>query len=221
MVGYWEHIHEDVKIEISGKRTIIGKLIDCGLDIVVVFDGEQYFYIPTIHIQHFKNDTTSNINFNKKTSSPIRNDTESISFRKILNNAKGLFVEIYVTGNLSLHGYIINILNNYFTFYSPVYKMMFIAMEHVKWLVPYNNAQTPYSLSANDLPLNPTTISLSRTLEEQLKKLEGRLVVFDIAKTPQHIGLLRKVDQNMVELVTARNEIVYWNQKHLKTIHLP
>lgn len=221
MSGYFAHIHEDVKIEISGKRTIIGKLIDCGLDIVVVFDGEQFFYIPTVHIQHFTIDPTSNINFDSKMSSPIRNDTDTISFRKILNNAKGLFVEIYVTGNLSLHGYILNILNNYFTFYSPVYKLMFIALEHVKWLVPYNDAQTPYSLRAHELPLNPATISLSRTLEEQLKKLEGKLVVFDIATTPRHIGLLRKAEQNMVELVTARNEIVYWNQKHLKTVHLP
>lgn len=106
MSGYFAHIHEDVKIEISGKRTIIGKLIDCGLDIVVVFDGEQFFYIPTVHIQHFTIDPTSNINFDSKMSSPIRNDTDTISFRKILNNAKGLFVEIYVTGNLSLHGYI-------------------------------------------------------------------------------------------------------------------
>ncbi len=221
MVGYWEHLHEIVDIEISGNRSIVGRLIDCGLDIVVVFDGEQFIYIPTIHIQHFKNDVTSTIHLDKRTSSPIRNDTDTISFRKILNNAKGMFVEIYVTGNLSLHGYIINILNNYFTFYSPIFKMMFISLEHVKWLIPYNDAQTPYSLSKQELPLSPATISLARTLDEQLKKLEGKLVVFDVAKTPNHIGLLQKADNNMIELITARNEIVYWNQKHLKTVHLP
>lgn len=221
MVGYWEHIHEIVKIEISGNRTIVGRLIDCGLDIIVVYDGEQFVYIPTIHIQHFKHDVSSDISLDKRKSSPIRNDTETISFRKILNNAKGMFVEIYVTGNLSLHGYVINILNDYFTFYSPIYKTMFISLEHVKWLIPYNDAKTPYSLSKHELPLAPEAIPLSRTLEEQIKKLEGRLVVFDIAKTPHHIGLLRKVDNNIVELITARNEIVHWNQKHLKTVHLP
>jgi len=218
---YEDHVRKIIDIQLTGKHSITGKLIDYGLDIIVVYDGEQYLYIPTVHIEHFKNASKTDVDFDKQTGIPITNEDEKISLRKVLTNAKGVFIELFVTGRLSLHGYVTNILNNYFTFYSPIYKTMFISLEHVKWLTPYKHVQTPYSLSSHEFPLHPSNIPLSRTLEEQLKKWEGHLVVFDLGQTPHHIGLLRKVENSLIELITARNETVHLNQKHIKTIHLP
>ena len=43
-------IGQNVSIEISGKKELFGKLIDAGLDIVVIYN-RQYYYIPIGHIQ--------------------------------------------------------------------------------------------------------------------------------------------------------------------------
>ena len=80
-------------------------------------------------------------------------ETEAISYRKILMTAKGMFVKVYVTENKSIHGYISSIMNDYFIFYSPAYKAMFVSMDHLKYLIPYPPITTPYSL--DNLPLNP------------------------------------------------------------------
>lgn len=208
----------------AGKQSSIGKLIDCGLDIIVFYDGDEYLYIPTVHIRHFKPVPSSEMNdldFEIQPESLLTDDTNSISFRKILNNAKGRFTKIFVTGNMSIHGYVTNTLNNYFTFYSPIFKTIFISLEHLKWLVPYDGVQTPYSLNKHEFPLYPSNISLARSFEEQLKKLEDRLVVFNLGKTPNHIGLLKKVDNNIIELINAENEVVYLTHKHIMSIHLP
>lgn len=216
-----EMLGKTVQLEISGNISHSGRLIDSGLDIVVIYDGKQYLYIPTLHIQHFKEYSEMESEIDRESESPIGSDLNSISYRKILNNGKGVFVEIYVTGKQSLHGYITNIMNNYFTFYSPVYKTMLISLDHMKWLIPYNGIRTPYSLSREQLPVIPANISLSRTWDEQLKKLEGQLVVFDIAETSDKIGLLKSVENNILELITAPEENIYWNLKHIKTVHLP
>lgn len=157
----------------------------------------------------------------KQTMSPIGDDSNTISYRKILSHAKGGFVEIHVTGKHTLYGYITNIMYDYFTFYSPVYKTMLVSLNHMKWLTPYDSDRTPYSLKKDQLPVNPTNIPLSRTLEEQLKKFEVKLVVFDVGEKSDRVGLLNKIESKTVELITAREEKVYLNQKHLKTVHMP
>ncbi|HEX7065112.1 MAG TPA: DUF2642 domain-containing protein [Bacillales bacterium] len=224
MKEFENHLGKLVKIEISGNIVHHGRLVDCGLDILVIYNGRDYLYIPSLHIQHFKENIDNDeleSQISGKTESPISDDLNKISYRKILGNAKGGFVEIYVTGKQTIHGYITNIMNDYFTFYSPVYKTMFISMDHMKWLMPYNSVRTPYSLKKDQLPVIPSSISLSRTLEEQLKKIEGKLVVFDIAENPDKIGLLQKIENKTIELITAREERIYLNQRHLKTVHMP
>jgi hypothetical protein len=215
-------IGQKIELEVSGKVIFQGILKDLGQDILVLFNGKDYFYIPLIHVHNLRvNDLIELESSSDVPASPINDEQTAISYRKTLLNAKGRFVEIFVTGNKSLHGYVTNVLNDYFSFYSPIYKTMLISLNHLKWLTPYQTELTPYTLDQKALPVKPLGISLQRSLEEQIKKLEGNLVVFDIGDHPFKIGLLKLIQDNIAELVVASGETVYWKVSHLKTIHTP
>jgi hypothetical protein len=220
----YQFINKQVEVEISGNyHNFTGKLIDLGLDLLVLLHEQRFYYIPLVHVQNLKvslqsNDVDEIANLPEK---PIEYQTSSLSYRKILNHAKGRFVEIYVAGNKSIHGYLTSIMNDYFLFYSPVYKAMFVSMNHLKWLIPYRPDLTPYSLSNQFLPVNPVNIALSRTFEEQCKKLVGNLVIFDLGDNPNKIGFLQKADNQIIELVNAKGDKVCWNLHHLKTVYIP
>ena len=224
MIGIRSYLGKEVELEVSGKTFFSGILIDFGLDIIVLFNGLQYLYIPLMHLHNIKErEMKANEEVIEKPADkmPFLNEQESISYRKILTNAKGQFLEIFVTGNRSIHGYITSVLNDYIVFYSPVYKTMFISMQHLKWLIPYSSKLTPYTLSNKELPVVPSNIPLSRSLEEQLKKYEGQLLVFDLGDNPSKIGLAKGISNNIVELVNAGGQTVFWKLMHLKTIHFP
>lgn len=215
---------KEVEIEISGRTNFTGLLIDAGLDIIVLFDGQNYLYIPLMHLHNISERTlkTNPEMIEKPTfEMPFQNEKETISYRKILNNAKGQFLEIFVTGNRSIHGYITSVLNDYIVFYSPVYKTVFVSMQHLKWLIPYSNALTPYTLSNTVLPVVPSSIPLARSFEEQLKKYEGKLLVFDLGDNPSKVGLVKSISNNIVNLTTAGGQTVFWKLMHLKTVHIP
>lgn len=212
-------IDRKVEVVISGKNMITGRLIDSGLDLIVIRQEQRYFYIPLVHIQSLKEAARQPVEeLNIIPEQTI--ETDSLSFRKILNHAKGKFVEIFVTGNKSIHGYLTSIMNDYFVFYSPVHKAMFVSMNHLKWLIPYPTEATPYTLSNQSLPLDAVSISLSRTFVEQCKKLEGNLVIFDLGEKTEKTGLLRTVDNGMLELIQANGGSILWNIHHLKTVTL-
>ncbi|MEH7120949.1 DUF2642 domain-containing protein [Neobacillus vireti] len=217
-----ENIGKHIKVEISGKKFIYGLLVDIGSDLWVIFNGVDYLYIPTIHIQNWqfmKQYEIDEITFSDEPT-PIYNHNEEISLRKTLTAAKGIFVEIYVTSNQTLHGYIISIMNNYFVFYSPIYKTMFISLNHLKWLIPYTNNQRPYGLSNASLPVSPSNLSFARSFEVQIEKLIGELIVFNIAENENVIGKIQSINNNFVELISAKEEPIYINFQHIKTVHL-
>ncbi|AGK54255.1 hypothetical protein [Bacillus sp. 1NLA3E] len=224
MTGIKSYLNMEVEIEISGRTFFTGILLDIGLDILVLFDGQEYLYIPLMHLHNIKERT---IKINEEGTvqptgkMPFQNEKETISYRKILNNAKGQFLEVFVTGNRSIHGYITSVLNDYIVFYSPVYKTLFISMQHLKWLIPYSSQLTPYTLSNAVLPVVPSSIPLSRSFDEQLKKYEGKLLVFDLGDNPNKVGLVKSIHNNIVELITAGGQKIYWKLTHLKTVHIP
>jgi hypothetical protein len=214
-------IGKQIELEASGKVQLAGILVDVGLDIIVIYNGKEYFYIPHLHIHNIRSSKNPSEELSGVTPELPFDEDDMISYRKTLTNAKGRFVEIYVTGNKSIHGYVTSVLNDYFVFYSPVYKTMFISLNHLKWLTPYQTNITPYTLGNEVLPVKPTDIPLQRSLEEQLKKFEGQLAVFDLGDHPMKIGLLKQVQNNIIELVTASGESVFWKIMHVKTVHLP
>lgn len=215
-------IGQKVELEVSGKIIFQGILIDLGQDILVLFNGKNYYYIPIIHVHHLRLNSMIELEMtDEPVVSPINEDPGIISYRKTLTNAKGRFVEILVTGDKSISGYVTSVLNDYFVFYSPVYKTMFITLNHLKWLTPYQSNITPYTLDNKSLPVKPMNIPLQRSLEEQLKKMEGNLIVFDVGDHPLKIGLLKQVKDNMIELIVANGEMVYLKIPHIKSAHLP
>ncbi|MEH7072714.1 DUF2642 domain-containing protein [Neobacillus drentensis] len=217
-----DNIGKYIKLELSGKKFISGLLIDVGSDLVVMFNGYDYLYIPTIHCQNWKYLKENEIDefIVTEGSTPIYNNNEEISLRKTLTAAKGIFTEIYVTSNQAIHGYIISIMNNYFVFYSPIYKTMFISLNHLKWLIPYTNNQRPYGLSNANLPVNPSNITFARSFEVQIEKLTGELIVFNIGENENVIGKVKEIKDNFVELIGAKGDPVFINLQHIKTIHM-
>ena len=206
---------ETIEIELTSKKVINGKLIEYGSDILVVFNGQKFFYIPFLHIVSIKKCESNDTNFIAAEQSPIKNEDERMSLTKTLNHAKGIFVEIYVTGNQTIYGYITSIQDDYFVFYSPAYKTICISTAHLKWLIPYLN-QAPY-----DLKEGPVIISLdvADTFEEQIKKLEGEVVFFDLGKDPYKIGLIKNVNLKIIELVYGDGQIIHLNLTHIKSVH--
>ncbi|MEH7419083.1 DUF2642 domain-containing protein [Neobacillus drentensis] len=217
-----ENIGKYIKLEISGKKFINGLLVDIGSDLWVIFNGIDYLYIPTIHIQNWqfmKQYEIDEIAMNDEPT-PIYNHNEEISLRKTLTAAKGIFTEIYVTSNQALHGYIISIMNNYFVFYSPIYKTMFISLNHLKWLIPYTNNQRPYGLSNASLPVSPSNLTFARSFEVQIEKLLGELIVFNIGENENVIGKIQSINNNFVELISAKEDPIYIHFQHIKTMHM-
>ena len=219
MVIFQHLLGEQVTVHMSGNTMFNGILIDMGADIIVLYNGEQYIYIPLLHIHNIRANKESENYVSQPTSSSIVEEMDSISYRKTLTYAKGTFVEIYVTGNLTFHGYITNILNDYFVFYSPVFKQMFITLTHLKWLTPYHKNITPYDLSQEKLPVSPSTVPLLRSLDDQLKREKGKLVVLDGGSNPFKIGLLSDIEQHMIELIIANGDTIFLNLDHIKSIH--
>ncbi|WP_253701228.1 DUF2642 domain-containing protein [Bacillus sp. FJAT-29814] len=222
LTDFVDLIGKKIEVEISGGNFHRGVLVDSGLDIIVLFDGKSnsFYYIPFVHVQRLKESVSEEEDFYTQPSEkPI--EPEAISFRKALTAAKGLFVQIYVTGNKTIHGYLTSIMTDYFVFHSPVYKTMFISMNHVKWLIPYPPETTPYSLSKEKLPLMPKSTPLARSFDEQIKKLENELLILDGGGNPEKIGLLHQVRNNKITLITAEGQQVYWNLEHIKTIQIP
>jgi hypothetical protein len=213
---------KEVLIEISGNTCMIGILIDIGLDIMVIYNGQRFLYIPIMHMHNMKVNQEPEITSEAPSDIPIqKNNDTGLSYRKILNNAKGRFLEIFVTGNRSIHGYITNVMTDYIAFYTPVYKTVLISMQHLKWFTPYSSQLTPYTLNNESLPVVPSTIPLARSFDEQLQKYLGQLVVFDLGDHPDKIGLLQNINNNIIHLINASGESIFWKQYHLKTIHLP
>ncbi|WP_234400731.1 DUF2642 domain-containing protein [Virgibacillus senegalensis] len=210
-----KYVMKNLQLEISGKKIVKGKLLEVGSDIIVLYDGNDFLYIPSIHIQHVFEEDEEDIQLDEALFPPDGN----LSFRKTLTNAKGIFSEIFVTGSLSIHGYVTSILNDYFVFYSPVYKTMYIPFQHLKWLIPYDDNRTPYALEKEKLPVNPLSVSLSRTFYIQLEKFIGNIIVIDLGFKPGNVGQLTNLQGNLMEITTARGTPVFINLNHIKAVH--
>ena len=210
-----------VELDISGKAVPIrGKLIDLGQDILVLHNGTQFLYVPLIHLQQLRLSVRENQEMDVP-EIPFEPQNDPISYRKVLMNAKGMFSELYIAGNQSIHGYLTSVMNDFFVFYSPVYHSVIVSLSHLKYLIPYNPNVTPYTLTPEQFPLKPSPITLARTFDQQLGKLIGEFVILDLGENPNKIGVLKSIDQNMIELSTAGGNAVYLHFDHVKTVHLP
>lgn len=111
-------------------------------------------------------------------------------------------------------------MNDYLLFNSPVYKTMAIKTNYVKWLALTEKNQTFYSKGRNDLEIQHTLNAVTaQTFAQQLKKLTGNIVVFDMGTEPNKIGLVVDIG-DYIELIDAREERHLLNINHIKTFHI-
>ena len=107
--------------------------------------------------------------------------------------------------------------DNYFVFYSPIYKTMYIALNHLKWLIPYS--KNPYGLDDHNFLVQSNNELLANAFETQVENLKNKLVMFNMGEKPNHIGKINNVNDQIVEIQTARSYPTYLNLCHIKTLH--
>lgn len=213
-------VGKNIFIMLSGEIRHKGLLIDVSNELLVIYSGKDFIYVPVHHIQKVLLDDEAEQQ-EEPDFSPFDELDEGISIRKLLTSAKGVFVELQISKNQVIHGYVTNVLNDYFAFHSPIYQTLFISFQHLKSLIPYEKNQIPFGLELKSLPVKPSQISLARSLEEQLRKSAGKLIVFDLGETPAKIGKLEKVENQIIKLTTARENSTLLSLKHIKTVHFP
>jgi hypothetical protein len=209
------YIGKIIEVEISSKKTIVGKLLELGSDLIVLFNGQQYVYLPLVHLLSVKSGESTDTEYIIEETAPF--EGAQLSLKQILTNASGIFVELFLTGNHIVHGYIQNVQEDYIVFDSPAFKTMYIPVAHLKWLIPYLN-QTPYQIKTGQ-QINSSCESFAQTFEEQMKKSLGKIVLFDLGKDSEKIGILNGVENVLVELVKGNGKTIYLNMAHLKSMH--
>ncbi|WP_433943515.1 DUF2642 domain-containing protein [Paenibacillus sp. SN-8-1] len=213
-------LNQAVELELSGcSERIIGELIDMGSDILVLLSESKFIYIPIHHLQNM-NLSPADPQLNDSSSSPSP-EQDQISYRKMLMNSRGIFTEVSIGNKHSIHGYLTGIMNDYFVFFSPIHGSIYISINHVKYLIPYPPNKTPFNLSQDHFPVQPAALPVSRTLDQQIKKLEGELIIVNLGEKPSHAGLLKSSDNNILEMIDANGNIHVIHGDHIMTIHSP
>ncbi|WP_261300779.1 YuzF family protein [Paenibacillus andongensis] len=217
MMFFNTYIGMMVQIEMMGDRDKIGYLIDVGPDIIVIYMEKKYLYIPIAHIRNITLQADDKMN-TESPPAPVK-QTGEITYAQILNSAIDRFVEIYISSNQTIHGYVRHIAQDYFVFYSPLYQVMYIPLFHLKWISPYQSNQTPYSQVQSQMAArssDPTFALLPSTFVQLLKDLEGEIVCFDTGLHANKMGLLQKLNIPFVELITADEKKLHYNIQHIK-----
>ncbi|WP_238357877.1 DUF2642 domain-containing protein [Cohnella zeiphila] len=215
------YLNQPVLVHLSGyPMPLKGNLIDIGSDVIVLHNGTKYMYVPLIHLQFLTRCPSNETDFDMS-AEPEPDPIAELSYRKVLSNARGKFLELFLSGHQPAHGYITSIMNDFFLFHSPLYKDLYISMNHLKVLMPYDPGMTPYALKRENFPVMPATSSLARTFEQQLRKMEGQFVVLDLGDSPRKNGVLKSVRDGLIEMVTADGSNAFLHIDHVKSLHRP
>lgn len=207
------YLEQFISVQLSGEIEITGVLKDASPDMIILSECEVYRYIPIRHIQQI---TFSDCKV-EADKLDFRTSNGKTSFRKSLMSAKGRNVKVLLGKNTVLYGYIVSIMNNFFVFFSPIYKTVFISMDHIKSMT-FDDMAGPYG--QGKMAFQPSTLTLSRTFEDQLGKLIGQLVVFDLGDIPQKIGKVFGVEDGLIGLISAHGDETFLSIRHIRSFHV-
>lgn len=213
-----------VIIEMLGGKFFNGSLVEVSSDIVVLYVKNQFVYIPMDHIHSLKIDYENENNIEQPSYIPTfisQIENKDLNLPNILSLVKGIHVEIMVTRNLALHGVITSVMDDYFVFESPIYKTMFIATKHLKWIIPYFQDKLPYDLSENEfLKMSSKKGQVfKKTFTSQLAELNNQLVVLNLAKEYSQIGRIKNGNDRFIVLKNGNSELSYYNIGHIQIIY--
>ena len=96
---------------------------------------------------------------------------------------------------------------------------MYISLNHLKWLIPYAQNERPYGVDNQTITLQPNNDSLASNFEAQVEKFKNKIVVFNTDGNKSFIGKINSIEDQIVEIQTARANSVYLNTGHIKTLH--
>lgn len=189
----------------------------------MLYDGNKFVYIPFEHIQSFYKDFENENNIQTPSEIPafISRVNQNLTLKNILTLAKGIHVEIMVAKNEPLHGVITTIKDDYFVFESPVYKRMFIAQYHLKWLIPHLN-QLPYGLSGKEFQhfASANDETFQSTFVSQLAELKNQMAILNLGKDFSHIGKVINVNNQLISIENGKSKLTYFNLSHIQTLQL-
>lgn len=222
MYRFWgEKEQKFVKVHLVGEKVFRGDIFDSGVDIIVLSNGEDFIYIPIYHIESIVADTPDS-DYAQHSDMPSINlnlSQNGLSLEDVLIEAKGINQELSISTKKSLHGTILEVLDNYIVFYSPIYKTIYISKKHIKWLIPYSTSKRPYGLSDSEFYSQYQKQIYKADLIQQLETLTNKLVVLNLDNKKHHTGKIKSISNAMIELQTVKMESVYVNIAHIQTIH--
>lgn len=212
---------EYVTVSLIGDQLFKGIIFDSGSDIIVLFNGENFVYIPVSHIEYIVADTPDT-EFAEPSDSPIiplEDNKRNLTFESILKEAKGINQEICIINKKYLYGTVLEVMDDYLVFFSPVYKKIYIPIKHIKWLIPYTPNERPYGLSEAESSWKQAEEGFAVNFEKQLAVLLNKLIVLNMGEKTHHIGKVKSITGKMLELKTAKEKRTYVNIEHIQTIH--
>ena len=216
-----ENQKEYVTVSLIGDSLFKGIIFDSGSDIIVLFNGKEFIYIPVNHIEYIAPDIpdtelTEPSNFQNILSN---NSHKDLTFDSILKEAIGVYQQLCIINKKQLHGTIIEVLEDYIVFSSPIYQKIYIAKKHLKWLIPYTVNERPYGLSEDECNWQQVEKGSREYFTEQLRTLSNKLVVINLGEKYHHIGKLKNISNEMLELKSVKDNSMYVNIAHIQTIH--
>ncbi|WP_110926987.1 hypothetical protein [Bacillus massiliglaciei] len=200
-------VGKSVQVKTIGGLQEEGVLAAWGDDLLIIRQNELDHYIPVRQVVQLILGDGGKF---------VPEAERETSFRKLLMASKGKDIEILLEKDRPLKGYITSVMTNYFVLHSIDYKTVFVPMVHVQRIrFSVGNdcrRMTPWFPSSNG-------ISLSRTWEDQLKKMRGRKVALDLGADPLKRGRLKEAGQSMAVLLCDNGEEVSWNTRYITCFH--
>lgn len=208
---------EIVDVELAG-NLLRGKLIDVGTDFLVLYTDAEYLYVVYSHVQEIR----ASSNPEEVQSSPplpLPAKSEQMSTKEIFVNASGKLIKVLLLGGTTLYGYITHVFEDYLAFQSLLYGEILIAIHHIKGIMLPTSETSPLPDKIK-IPKLKTDVQEIGTLSDRLKKLTGKIVVFNLGASSSKMGKLLHVDQYAVQFIDLTGVKAYLNLQHVKTVHL-
>lgn len=215
--------NEIVIIELTGGKILNGSLVEYSSEIIVIYDGKAFVYIPIQHIHWMRTDSYNENNIQPPSDRPsfMNNvSNNNLTLPNILSHAKDIYVEILVTKNYSLHGVISAVFDDYFVFESPIYKTLLIPIKHLKFLIPLINQQPPYTLTEEEFFNYDKSKfqTYKTTFSSQINELKGQLVILNLGKDSLQIGKIINVYNNQTVMLNNSQTNIILNIDHIQTV---
>ncbi|GLX69019.1 hypothetical protein [Paenibacillus glycanilyticus] len=221
MNEFASYYSKNVIVEISGTTPVHGLLIAAGIDLVVLLREQKYYYIPMSHVHR--------VTLDAKANQEDYSHSHGISFMEqeeplglMLQKAIDLFVDISVSSHKPVSGYLREIKSDYLILQSPVYRTIFVSLNHLKWLIPYSSHYMPFGQSAETVrtPMSKDLESVNK-FEDLFTFESGNKVVINFGSASEQIGIINAVGSGIVDLTDASGNNGMYPLSHIKTLFVP